>query len=53
MVFHEAHSAYERGLACGERILAQDDIREKTHRDVMRLYWLLALITRNSFLSVL
>jgi DNA-binding SARP family transcriptional activator len=41
MVFHEAHGAYERGLACGERILAQDDIREKTHRDMMRLYWLL------------
>jgi len=41
MVFHEAHGAYEHGLACGERILAQDDIREKTHRDMMRLYWLL------------
>jgi DNA-binding SARP family transcriptional activator len=41
MVFHEAHGAYEQGLACGERILAQDDIREKAHRDMMRLYWLL------------
>lgn len=41
MVFHEAHGTYESGLACGERILAQDDIREKTHRDMMRLYWLL------------
>jgi DNA-binding SARP family transcriptional activator len=41
MVFHEAHGTYEQGLACGERILAQDDIREKTHRDMMRLYWLL------------
>jgi DNA-binding SARP family transcriptional activator len=41
MVFHEVHGTYEHGLTCGERILAQDDIREKTHRDMMRLYWLL------------
>ena len=38
--FHEANGGYERGLAYGERILAQDDTREKTHRQMMRLYWL-------------
>jgi len=40
MVFHEVNGTYERGLACGERILAQDDTREKVHRQMMRLYWL-------------
>ena len=41
MVFHEAHGSYEQGLACGERILAHDNIRERVHREMMQLYWLL------------
>ncbi len=41
MVFHEANTTYERGLACGERILAHDNTRERVHRQMMRLYWLL------------
>ncbi len=40
MAFHEVNGAYERGLAYGERILAQDDTREKVHRQMMRLHWL-------------
>jgi len=40
MAFHEVNGAYERGLAYGERILAQDDSREKVHRQMMRLHWL-------------
>ncbi len=41
MVFHEMNGTYESGLACGERILAHDNTREKIHRRLMRLYWLL------------
>ncbi len=40
MAFHEANGTYERGLAYGERTLAQDNTREKAHRRMMRLYWL-------------
>jgi DNA-binding SARP family transcriptional activator len=29
---------YEQGLACGERILAMDPLREKVHREMMRLH---------------
>jgi DNA-binding SARP family transcriptional activator len=39
MVFHETNGTYERGLACGERILSHDNTREKVHRQMMRLYW--------------
>jgi DNA-binding SARP family transcriptional activator len=41
MVFHELNGTYERGLTYGERILARDHTREKVHRQMMRLYWLL------------
>jgi DNA-binding SARP family transcriptional activator len=41
VVFHESNGNYERGLAYGKRILALDPTREKAHRQVMRLYWLL------------
>jgi DNA-binding SARP family transcriptional activator len=41
MAFHEHHGTYECGLAYGKRILARDPTREKIHRQVMRLYWLL------------
>jgi DNA-binding SARP family transcriptional activator len=41
MLFHESNGDYERGLACGERILAHDNTREKTHQHMMRLHWLL------------
>ncbi len=38
MVCHESNGEYERGLACGERILAYDETREKVHRLMMRMY---------------
>lgn len=41
MAFHEASGSYERGLEYGRLILACDDTREITHRQMMRLYWLL------------
>lgn len=37
--YHEFKGSYRRGLEYGERILACDDTREKTHRQMMRLYW--------------
>jgi DNA-binding SARP family transcriptional activator len=40
MVFHGSHGAYERGLDFGNRILARDNLREKVHREMMRLHWL-------------
>jgi DNA-binding SARP family transcriptional activator len=49
IVFHEVNSAYERGLTYGERILARDHTREKVHRQMMRLYWLLG--DRNAALA--
>jgi DNA-binding SARP family transcriptional activator len=39
MIYYEGNGAYERGLACGERILARDNTREKVHLQMMRLYW--------------
>ena len=41
MDFHGVNGTYERGLAYGERILAHDNTREKVHRQMMWLYWLL------------
>lgn len=41
VVYHGANGSYERGLACDERILARDNTREKAHRQMMQLYWLL------------
>jgi DNA-binding SARP family transcriptional activator len=41
MDFHGVNGTYEHGLAYGERILAQDNTREKVHRQMMWLYWLL------------
>jgi DNA-binding SARP family transcriptional activator len=41
LVFHERNGTYECGLAYGRRVLACDPTREKVHRQVMRLYWLL------------
>ncbi len=41
MAFHEVNGTYERGLAYGTRFLAYDNTREKVHRQMMRLYWLL------------
>jgi DNA-binding SARP family transcriptional activator len=40
MVYHGSHGSYERGLACGKRILACDNTREKVHRQMMWLYYL-------------
>jgi DNA-binding SARP family transcriptional activator len=39
MVFHESHGTYEDALTCGERILMLDNVREKVHRRMMRLFW--------------
>jgi DNA-binding SARP family transcriptional activator len=36
----EAHQDYEAGLACGSLILRYDRARERTHRQLMRLYYL-------------
>jgi len=41
MCYHERNGGYERGLACGECILACDNTRETVHQHMMRLYWLL------------
>jgi len=48
MTYHEFNATYERGLACGERILAIDDTREKVHRHMMRLY----LLTGNRYAAM-
>ena len=40
LVFCESHGLYERGLGYGKRLLAYEPTREKVHRQVMRLYWL-------------
>jgi len=40
MVFHGLQGNYDRGLDCGERLLALDRTREKVHRQMMRLYTL-------------
>lgn len=40
MLFHELNGTYERGLAHGQRTLAHDPTREKVHRQMMRLFWL-------------
>jgi len=39
--FHEATGNYERGLQFGRQTLACDNTHESTHRQMMRLYWLL------------
>jgi DNA-binding SARP family transcriptional activator len=38
MGYHTLHRAFEAGLAWGRRILDRDPLREKIHRDMMRLY---------------
>lgn len=40
MIFHETNKTYEKGLACGEKILRCDNTRERAHQQMMRLYWL-------------
>ena len=49
MDYYEISRNYERGLACGERILIHDDTRDKVHRQMMRLYWRLG--NRNAALE--
>jgi len=41
MSFTEAHCDYETGLLYGMRIMCYDRARERTHRRMMRLYYLL------------
>ena len=41
MSFSEVHSDYETGLLYGMRIMCYDRARERTHRRMMRLYYLL------------
>jgi DNA-binding SARP family transcriptional activator len=36
----EAHHEYEAGLVCGNHILRYDRARERTHRQLMRMYYL-------------
>ncbi len=38
MRYHNAHGSYEKGLACGDKILALDPMREEVHREMMRMY---------------
>jgi len=40
MGFCEAHNNYEKGLRYGRQVLQQDAARERTHRRMMRLYYL-------------
>jgi DNA-binding SARP family transcriptional activator len=40
MNYCETHNEYERGLRYGTRIMAIDRARERTHRRLMRLYYL-------------
>ncbi|NUM43477.1 MAG: hypothetical protein HUU38_02140 [Anaerolineales bacterium] len=40
MGYCEAHHAYEEALAYGERILRYDVARERTHRRMVRIYYL-------------
>lgn len=40
MGYFEAHGYYEDGIAYGTRILGFDRARERTHRSLMRLYYL-------------
>ncbi|RPI31985.1 MAG: hypothetical protein EHM70_10095 [Chloroflexota bacterium] len=49
MIHYGMTGNYERGLACGERILTRDNTREKVHRQMMWLYFLLG--DRNSALA--
>ncbi|MGZ6364921.1 MAG: AfsR/SARP family transcriptional regulator [Ktedonobacteraceae bacterium] len=41
MIFSEVHYDYETGLLYGMRIMCYDRARERTHRRMMRLYYLL------------
>jgi DNA-binding SARP family transcriptional activator len=36
--YHKRHGAFEESLACGQKILDQDPLREEIHREMMRLY---------------
>ena len=38
MHYYKYHQDYERGLACGQKILQQDPLREEIHREMMRMY---------------
>jgi len=36
--YHRHHKAYEKAIACGQKILDLDPLREGIHREMMRLY---------------
>jgi len=38
MGYYRRHAAFAESLACGERILRLDPLREEIHREMMRLY---------------
>jgi len=40
LLYYEAQQCYENGIAYGLRILRYDRARERTHRQLMRLYYL-------------
>ncbi len=41
MGYFEAHGKYETSLIYGTRLLRHDKVRERTHRRIMRLYYLI------------
>lgn len=40
MNYYEMHQDYERGITCGTEALRHDPARERTHRRLIRLYYL-------------
>lgn len=38
MGYYHHHGLYQKGLVCGHQILAEDPLRERIHRQMMRLY---------------
>lgn len=40
MAYHESRGEYEAGLACGMTVLRYEIAHERTHRQLMRLYYL-------------
>lgn len=38
MQYYTHHHIYEKGIACGQKILKIDGLREEVHRHLMRLY---------------
>ena len=39
MSYYDQVGDYDRGIACGERILTRDPVREHVHRIMMHMFW--------------